>query len=137
MSQKTRIPQAFTVTDSHREWASKKHGAMHLPDVFLSTFKDHFEAKGTQWEDWDRAFQNWINRSSPSGQMYNSEYWARQLYAARALEPQIARSNKPPATVAGRYVDSIGHPIPEPPLPGVNASDAARSALNAARRMIR
>ncbi len=134
---KTRIPADFAVTDTHREWASRKHAAMHLPDVFIGEFKDHHAAKGTTMLDWDKAFTNWINWSSPAGRFYNDMDWAKRIKAARAMEPRVARTTQPPAVVAGRYVDADGKPVGQPPIPAVNASDIARRMLADARKALK
>lgn len=121
-------PNDYTITDSIREWASERYGLPHLPDVFIQDWQDAAAARGSTYADCERALQNWIRWSGPSGRFYNSADWERKLKAAKKMHGGV-RLSKPPATVAGRYVDENGQPIPEPALPSVTPKAAARVAL--------
>ena len=81
----TKLPDDFIVTEQIKEWSLKKYGYYDLPNYFVSDFRAHFAAKGTQYDDWSRAFQNWINWSAPSGRFYNADVWENALNKCKAM----------------------------------------------------
>lgn len=97
-----KLPDGFTVSDRVKEWSYKKYGYYDLPSQFISDFRGHFAAKGTKYEDWDRAFMNWIDWSSPAGRFYNADVWENALNKCKAImnaekpKVQVFEIKKPP-----------------------------------------
>ena len=54
---KTKLPDDFMVTDSIKDWSLDKHGYYDLPDYFISDFRQIHAAKGTKYENWQKALQ--------------------------------------------------------------------------------
>lgn len=80
-----KLPDDFTITDRIRNWSEKKYGYPDLPNQFLSDFRAHHSAKGTKYDDWHKAFQNWIDWSSPAGRYYNANVWEAALNKCKAI----------------------------------------------------
>ena len=81
----TKIPEDFAVSDRVRNWSEKKYGYPDLPAQFLSEFRSHFIAKGTQYDLWDRALMNWIDKASPAGRYYDADAWEAALNKCKAI----------------------------------------------------
>lgn len=94
----TKLPDCFTVSEQVRDWCLRKHGYRDLPDQFISDFRSHHAAKGSKYDDWDQAFKNWINWSSPSGKYYNAKIWENALEKCKrvmnAEKPKIEVPDK-------------------------------------------
>lgn len=56
----TRMPADWKPNDSHLEVA-REYGLD--PAFELRAFRDHNEAKGTTYKNWDAAFRNWLNKA--------------------------------------------------------------------------
>jgi len=67
------------VTDSIKDWSLDKHGYYDLPDYFISDFRQIHAAKGTKYENWQKALQMHINRNSPSGIYHSPKIWEAAL----------------------------------------------------------
>jgi len=80
---KTKLPDSYTVTDTHRAYCLGRWGFGELADIIFPVFRDHHKSKGTKYADWDRAFQNWIRWSAPGGRFHNTHEWDRLLVAAK------------------------------------------------------
>jgi hypothetical protein len=107
---KTTIPENFQVTDELRAWSKSKYGYYSLPQVFLQEFIDHHAAKGERCKNWERAFQNWINWSSPTGRFYNARIWEEKIERAKKLEYGNRQKAKP------AYHPNQLEPTPDPKL---------------------
>jgi DNA-binding Lrp family transcriptional regulator len=73
---KCTLPENFTVTDSHRNFA--KANGLPNPDKELEHFKDHHLTNGSKFIDWNAAFRNWLRRSqqfnkTPAYQSHKAE----------------------------------------------------------------
>lgn len=123
-------PSDYSLTDSIREWAARRHGAMFLPDVYLQEWVDGAVARGSRYASCEQALRNWINWDAPGGRFHKPLVWEQQFRRARAMERQPARSSTPAPTVAGQYVVD-GRPA-EAPVAAKPASDVARAALASA-----
>ena len=71
----TKLPEGFEVSERVKEWAYKKYGYYDLPQQFVPDFRKHHAAKGSKYDDWDKALMNWIDWSSPSGKYYSAKLW--------------------------------------------------------------
>jgi len=87
----SKLPEGFEVSDRVKEWAYRKYGYYDLPLQFISNFRAHFAAKGSKYDDWDRALMNWIDKESPAGDFYKPATWE----AAIAKCKIILNSEKP------------------------------------------
>jgi hypothetical protein len=61
------MPADWKPNDNHLEVA-REYGLD--PAFELRAFRDHNEAKGTTYKNWDAAFRNWLNKArtfKPSG----------------------------------------------------------------------
>ena len=70
-----KLPTNFKPTLKTNEWAIKKHGYYDLPYMFISDFRQIHAAKGSKFENWQKALQLHINRNAPSGIYYSPKIW--------------------------------------------------------------
>ena len=109
----TKIPEDFAVSDRVRNWSEKKYGYPDLPAQFLSEFRSHFIAKGTQYDLWDRALMNWIDKASPAGRYYDADAWEAALNKCKAI-----MKKQPPVLdipVKRFSIGSMNRPLGKPP----------------------
>lgn len=102
----SKLSDDFLVTDSLRKWASSKNWPAFIPDVFISDFRMHHAAKGTRYDNWYQAFQNWINWSAPGGRFYHASEWESKLAAAKALESPPRKRIIPAYDPRGAQLDA-------------------------------
>lgn len=93
MAKAVKYPDPYTPEDIEvlRVWSAYKWGQKFLPDAALPSFielheKYKNEGKKKKYVSWDRAFQNFIRWTSPSGQYHNARQWEKWLQAAKRLE---------------------------------------------------
>ena len=59
----TAVPDEFPITPALKEWATKTGcDALNL-DSETQKFLDHHGAKGSEFKDWDRAWQKWMRQA--------------------------------------------------------------------------
>jgi hypothetical protein len=58
-----KAPEAFQITESHREWATGKFGQASWLDEETEKFLDYHRAKGSRFKDWDAAWKNWMRNA--------------------------------------------------------------------------
>lgn len=129
---KIKDPLQVEITDQIQEWASRKYGAPHLPEFFLSEFHDHHQASGKKFADAEQAFKNWITWSAPGGKYYRADVWEDRLRRAKR-KAYSERSSLPLFKVAGQYVNDKGRPTAEPPIAAKSSADVARKFLEQAK----
>lgn len=132
---KIKDPALVEITDEIREWASKKFGAPHLPELFLSEFHDHHAAGGKKFADAEQAFRNWINWAAPGGKFYRADVWEDRLRRAKR-KAYSERSSLPLFQVAGQYVNDKGRATAEAPIAAKSSADVARAFLEKARAKV-
>lgn len=73
-SRKSILPEAFDLTDDRRSYAAAKIPDANVPELFES-FRGKARAKGWQYVDWDRAWQEFVRNTAP-----NSGHWSSGQY---------------------------------------------------------
>lgn len=116
---KKQKPSDVTVSNALREWSQKQWGCPFLPDVFLSEFKEHHEASGKTFASAEKAFQNWIRWSSPSGRFYSAQGWESKLAKAKTIQLSRRIAQTPAYDPRG----------PQEPRNERSAADVARMAI--------
>ena len=135
MQRNKQSPADYQITNSIREWAARKHGAMYLPDVYLSEWRDAAIARGSLYANVEQALMNWISWSAPAGRFYQAASWESHLKRARGMERKPLRITQAAPKVAGQYVEA-GRPSIEAPIVARSAEDVARAAIANLKRQI-
>ena len=75
---KVLLPKDYKLTDEHIEYAKLKGITQNIPDIF-EAFCIHHRKKGSQFIDWDAAWQTWIRKKL--------EFDKEKGYISKAPEP--------------------------------------------------
>jgi len=121
-----KIDPDFKVTDRLTEWSENRFGYSELPFLFISEFKNHFIAKGTKYDNWDKCFMNWINKWSPSGDYYDAKKWEDKINICK-LE---LNKKKPPEAIKEYLTAFKKPPKPISRESCIKAMQALKSVLN-------
>lgn len=79
----TQLPASWKPNESHLEIA-KEYGLE--PAFQLRAFRDHHEAKGTTYKNWDAAFRTWLNKAKS----FQSPAYSAPSPVARKHLPEAA-----------------------------------------------
>lgn len=71
----TQLPESFDLTEDRRQYASTKIPDANVSELFES-FRGKAKAKGWQYVDWDRAWQEFVRNAAPG-----SGHWSSGQYA--------------------------------------------------------